>query len=273
MRSCAVTRASSWGGRATGDLPGGGGGLLALQMGAVVRDRGLDEAPERRLVQPVLLEDVDRAPGVPVEARVEHVVGVGKVGPVAEGTLHLLLVRVGHANHSVAGPDGRPHPLPVLRHGRVGLQHDPSDRGEHRAPPVGDAGDVLVNPLRGLHAISWRGSIVARLSCGASFRKKNHDRYGRNRAAGYRVPRMGESRSGVRARRTHGPSRARPPGLSLVQDNVLIAEATPLMSVARLDGPSYHSSPCASSRSSRSSQSWHAPRPRRRPRLARWRRP
>lgn len=141
------------GSRTAAHLQGGAGSIVTLELGSVVRDRDLHETPERRLVRTVLLEDVDRPPLIAFEASIEQLGLVRELRPLHEGHLHLPLVGIGDRDHPVAVPDGRSHPLPILGDRRVGLEHDPTDRGEDLATPVGDAGDVLVDALRGVHLL------------------------------------------------------------------------------------------------------------------------
>jgi len=60
----------------------------------VERDRRAQQRLERRLVDAILLEEVDRAPLVPGQARVEELPGIGEMRPTMKRELDLVLVGV-----------------------------------------------------------------------------------------------------------------------------------------------------------------------------------
>src|SRR5262245_51571468 len=65
-----------------------------LSAGCIEGDRGTDERLERTRFDLLPLMDVNRAPYVPVEARVEELGRVLQRSPLGEGQLHDRLVRL-----------------------------------------------------------------------------------------------------------------------------------------------------------------------------------
>src|SRR5438105_14533311 len=79
---------------------------LPLCAGCIEGDGGTDERLERDGVDLLPLMDVNRAPYVPVEARVEEFGGVFQRSPFGEGQLHDRFVRFAGANDPVVRPCG-----------------------------------------------------------------------------------------------------------------------------------------------------------------------
>src|SRR5262249_15868120 len=77
---------------------------LRLSTGCVEGDRGTDERLERTRVDVVPLMDVNRAPGVSLEAGVEERGRVRQRGPLREGQFHDGLVRLAGADDAVMRP-------------------------------------------------------------------------------------------------------------------------------------------------------------------------
>src|SRR5215831_1725747 len=92
-----------------------------LSDGCIEGDRGTDERFECARVDLLPLMDVNRAPCVPVEARVEELGGVLQGGSLGEGQLHYRLVGLAGADDPVVRPYGSAHPLPLLHDLRVFL--------------------------------------------------------------------------------------------------------------------------------------------------------
>ena len=84
--------------------------------------------------------NVDRAPGVPVKARVEQSLGFLQLGPSSECQLHHLLVGLARTDDPplspVERPDRRSPPLPLLDDSRVGLADERADLGQHLPSPI-----------------------------------------------------------------------------------------------------------------------------------------
>src|SRR5439155_13071894 len=72
-----------------------------LSAGCIEGDRGTDERLERARVDVLPLMDVNRAPYVPVEARVEELGRVLQRTPLGEGELHFGLGRLAAAGDPV----------------------------------------------------------------------------------------------------------------------------------------------------------------------------
>src|SRR5207248_5456314 len=79
-----------------------------LSAGCIEGDRGTDERLERARVDLLPLVDVDRAPRVPFEARVEELGRVLQRSPLEEGQLDDALVGLAGADTAVVGPDWSP---------------------------------------------------------------------------------------------------------------------------------------------------------------------
>src|SRR3984893_19368301 len=77
-----------------------------LSAGCIEGDRGTDERLERARVDLLPLTDVDCAPCVPLEARVEELCRVLPRSPFGERELHDGLVRLASADDSVVRPCG-----------------------------------------------------------------------------------------------------------------------------------------------------------------------
>src|SRR6476469_9461394 len=101
----------------------------------------MNQRLERARVDLLTLVDIDRAPCVAIEARVEELGGVVQGRALHEGQLHGRLVRLAGADDAVVRPDrgarvGSFGPLPLLHNVRVRLP------------------DQLAHPAQGLPAQS-----------------------------------------------------------------------------------------------------------------------
>src|SRR5205823_12423899 len=94
---------------------------VCFSAGGIEGDCGTDECLERARVDLLALMDVNRAPYVPVEARVEEFGRVLQRSALGEGQLHGRLVRLAGADDPVVRPYGSAHPLPLLDDVRVCL--------------------------------------------------------------------------------------------------------------------------------------------------------
>src|SRR5262245_40950744 len=119
-----------------------------LSAGCIEGDRGTDERLERARFDLLPLMDVNRAPCVPVEARVEELGRVLQGGSLGEGQLHYRLVRLAGANDPVVRPYGSAHPLPLLHDVRVCLFDELAHPAQGLPAPVPELGDSFVNQLR-----------------------------------------------------------------------------------------------------------------------------
>src|SRR6185312_13935950 len=120
--SCVPTQVSALRGRryrsegssATGAVAGL---ALLLPLGGrrrVQYSRGADERFECLFVDLVALMQIDRAPGVAFEARVEETGRVLERGSLEKGQLHDGLVRLAGANDAIVLPHRNPPPLPLF---------------------------------------------------------------------------------------------------------------------------------------------------------------
>src|SRR5947207_2663699 len=124
-----------------------------LSAGRVEGDRGTDERLERARVDRLSFMDVDCAPCVPLEARVEELARVLQRSPFGERELYDGLVRLASADDSVVRPRWstrvrRLHPLHFLDDVRVCLPDELAHPAQGLPAPVPELGDPLVNPLR-----------------------------------------------------------------------------------------------------------------------------
>src|SRR6266536_4193831 len=94
--------------------------------GLVQANGSSNEGRESLLIDFIVLVEVDCAPGVAFEARVEESRRVLQRGPLAECEFHDALVRLAGADRTLVRPHRnswmrRLSPLPLLDHLRVGL--------------------------------------------------------------------------------------------------------------------------------------------------------
>src|SRR3954452_7102629 len=89
-------------------------GATLPSPGLVEGDRGADQRLQRLLVDRLALVEVDGAPRVPLEARVEETRGVLQGRALGEGHLHHVLVRLAGADDPGVLPHGNAPPLPLL---------------------------------------------------------------------------------------------------------------------------------------------------------------
>src|SRR5262245_13950992 len=78
-----------------------------LAGGCIEGDRRADQRLEGTRIDLLSLVDIDRAPHVPVEARVEEPGGIFQGRPLREGQLHYRLVGFAGADDPVMRPHGR----------------------------------------------------------------------------------------------------------------------------------------------------------------------
>src|SRR5215471_10692934 len=119
-----------------------------LAAGGIEGSRGTDERLECARIDLLPLMDVNRAPYVPVEARVEELGRVLQRSPLQEGQLHYRLVRLAGADDPVVRPYGSAHPLPLLLAVRVCLFDELAHLVQGLPAPVPELGDSFVNQLR-----------------------------------------------------------------------------------------------------------------------------
>ena len=127
----------------------------------VQRNSGANERLERLRVDLVALVEIDRAPGVAFQARVEQARRVCQRRALGEGHLHSALVDLTRADDPVVRPHGNPgargfRPLPFLDHFGVGFLDDRADPGERLTPPVVQLVDPRVDPLGGGSGFLWK---------------------------------------------------------------------------------------------------------------------
>src|SRR5215475_7386745 len=127
----------------------------SLSAGRIEGDRGTDERLERARIDLLPLMDVNRAPCVPVEARVEELGRVLQRSPVGEGQLHDRLVRLARADDPVVGPHRDPEhrvrrlsPFHLLDHCGICLFDEFAHPAQGLPAPVPELGDSFVYQLR-----------------------------------------------------------------------------------------------------------------------------
>src|SRR5215510_7683515 len=119
-----------------------------LSDGCIEGGCGTDERLECARVDLLPLMDVNRAPYVPVEARVEELGRVLQRSALGEGQLHYRLVRLAGADDPVVRPYGSAHPLPLLDDVRVCLFDELAHPAQGLPAPVAALGDSFVDQLR-----------------------------------------------------------------------------------------------------------------------------
>src|SRR5262245_47916762 len=127
-----------------------------LWAGCIEGDRGTDERLERASVDLLPLMDVNRAPCVPVEARVEELGRVLQRSPLGESQLHDILVRLTGTDHSGVRPHRHPchrvrrlSPFHLLDHVGISLLDESPDLSKGLAPPITQRFDSRIDLVRG----------------------------------------------------------------------------------------------------------------------------
>src|SRR6476646_7557050 len=133
----------------TGSDPLVASGLLTR----VERDGLADERLQRRLVDLLILGDVDRAARLALQARVEQALGIIQRRALHERQLDDALVGLAGADDAVARPDrcartGGLGPRPLLDDLRVGGRDDPPHPAQRLAAPIAELLDALVDLRR-----------------------------------------------------------------------------------------------------------------------------
>src|SRR5579872_2641068 len=85
-----------------------------LRPGPIVVDGGADETFQRRRIDLVALEKVNRASLIAFKACVEEFFGVRQPRPMLKGQLHFVLVGVADRDDAVTRPHRTAHPFPFL---------------------------------------------------------------------------------------------------------------------------------------------------------------
>src|SRR5438067_860704 len=127
--------------------------------GLVQANGSSNEGRESLLIDFIVRVEVDCAPGVAFEARVEQPRRVLQRGALEECEFHDALVRLAGADRTLVRPHRNPwmrrlSPLPLLHHFGVGLFDQGAKPGEGLAPPVAQALDPCVYQLR------WRLDLL-----------------------------------------------------------------------------------------------------------------
>src|SRR5262249_22073318 len=120
----------------------------ASGFGRVQGHGGAHERLQRLLVDLVALVQVDRPPGVPLEAGVEEARRILQRRPFGEGHLHDVLVRFAVADHAVGRPPRTPSPLPLLDDVGIVFLDQGGWAAELLAPPVAELPDSFVDQPR-----------------------------------------------------------------------------------------------------------------------------
>src|SRR5215469_3216487 len=120
-------------------------GLLA--GGGIESDGGADQRRERVGVDFLALMNVDGAPHIAVEARIEELGGIFEGGALKEGQLHDRLVRFAGADAAVVGPYRCAAPLPFFHNSGIRLHDEGADPFEGIASPVIQLRDSIADEL------------------------------------------------------------------------------------------------------------------------------
>src|SRR5688572_4101874 len=94
-----------------------------LGSGLVQGHGGADEGLQRLLVYLFALMEVDGTPCVPVKAGVEEAGRIFQSRSFGEGHLHVVLISLACADHSVVRPQRNSPPLPLLDDFGIGFLH------------------------------------------------------------------------------------------------------------------------------------------------------
>src|SRR6185437_6806205 len=124
-----------------------GGGLFL--GGSVEGDRLADECLEGGFDQFIAFLEIDGAPRVAFEARIEQALGVLELGAFGEGELDDRLVRFAGADDSAIGPYGDAAPLPLLYDLGIRRLDELSHMRERLAAPIAKFGDPCADELGG----------------------------------------------------------------------------------------------------------------------------
>src|SRR3954466_4327405 len=122
---------------------------LLLRLALVQRHGGADELLQRLLIYGCALMEVDRAPRVAFEARVEKPRRIIERCALRERHLHDVLVGLARADDPGVGPHRNASPFPFLDDFWIGIPDDGTEPSEHLAPPVVELLDPSVDELRG----------------------------------------------------------------------------------------------------------------------------
>src|SRR5262245_29499068 len=127
---------------------------LFLSEGGVELDRGTDERLECACVHFLPFMDVDRAPGVAVEARIEELARGVLRGPLGEGQLDPVLVDLAGADDPAVGPHGDPEhrvrrlsPFHLFHDRRVRIVDELAHQAQSLTAPVRELCDPLVDQI------------------------------------------------------------------------------------------------------------------------------
>src|SRR3954452_3971557 len=118
-------------------------------FGSVQRNCGAHEALQRFAVDRFAFAEVDGAPRVPLEARVEQPGGILERRTFRERHLHDALVRLARADDPVVLPYRDSAPLPLFDDVRVSFLYQRAQPPECLAPPVVEFLDPPVDQLGG----------------------------------------------------------------------------------------------------------------------------
>src|SRR5947209_15376564 len=111
-------------------------------------DRGANERLQRLLVNRVAFVDVDGAPDITVEARIEEARGIIERGAFGEGQFHDAFVRLAGADDAVMLPHRNAAPLPFLDDFGIGLLDEAADVRQRLAAPIAELLDPSIDQLR-----------------------------------------------------------------------------------------------------------------------------
>lgn len=123
------------------------GALGRLLFGLIEVDRRADQGFERRLVDRVALDKIDRAARVAGVIRIEQPGRIRQIGAVHEGEFDLGLVGIADGDDAVARPYRAAHPFPFLDDRRIGGKDGLADPGQRLAAPVICPGNQLIDLL------------------------------------------------------------------------------------------------------------------------------
>src|SRR5215469_2255927 len=121
---------------------------LTASFGFVEGHRGANESLQGLFVDIVAFVEVDGAPRISLEARVEKARRIFQGRALGERHFHDVLVSLAGADQSVVRPHRNASPLPLLDDFGIGLFDQATQPAEHRAPPIAEPLDPRVYQTR-----------------------------------------------------------------------------------------------------------------------------
>ena len=100
------------------------------------------------LIQLLTLSQINRAPHVALQARIEQSAGVRKRRTLGKRHLHHAFISLARADHAAMNPNRNPAPLPVLDHRGKRLPDQSTHMPQRLTPPIAQFPDPCVDQRR-----------------------------------------------------------------------------------------------------------------------------